>query len=1403
MADCRLFEEDEVCVSTSEKGILYGLVTQNSEYVSSDEDSDSEDTPQRVKRGTVEVTWHPGGEGKEVILPEKDLCLADRSLMPGDVVRRLIEGKDSQRGYVVDLQGQSHLRVLGVDKYIYDVSTKDVMPLQMVETDPGDVTMDSWVGKVDSIDRNLTLRFPDGARCEVPEAQLYTFVDAVDKRKPSEYCVYYPGQVLKGRMHELAFAKWLQSTNRFNFRCCMKKPQQMVTVYVEKTGKFLTLHKKLMSDTVTDSNMTSLLQPLESFACSVQLGDRCYYVIKPTDVLETKAPCWFPPLHLKHLLEQTNYVPPSQHQEDTSSSKSTRMNNTTETNVASAAEGYDDKSSKNFSPVHTSSACNLEEFHKHVKTEAASPCSDDKNQGNAETDLGCGDAEEYTSESSSTDDSDHSSGSLSNTRKRKNQRRKGGAVTANFRRKAKVLRAQKDIPFPEISANVGDKVTVDVCYTYSVATIMWQDGTVEKNVPSVDLYPIHHLDELEFFPGDYVLNNKDTGDSTEYGVVVKCDHAERTCLLKHMKAYEVGKATEPIEVKPASEVSVYDIKDHPYYKFRPGHVVIRVGGFEAATGPLEAAGLVLESNPDGRITVKWPDGSISHCYPQELYIASGDLSEFGSDSEWTSDSESGSGSESDQSWETEDEEVLDEVNSEDLKKIQAREDKTRTHVKISLTLEKLEELSKMLTRSRDVLERCDHTLGTLNQEMEISDSLLGVASIFQDIVKICKHFDKIWKTSFFKDAGTQLNELIRTLKREIHRESSLRSARYLSQMLSAPKGGQENNTKIKQDKNKNFPPVNNHVIKSRSENVSESVGKCVECKCMDKSITEPVVNGEQPVENGEQMVENGEQMVENGQMTNGAIKCSACSGAAEAGGADASVGEKYASDKTPCSPTAPYFKARSLCQTIYSLLGAKMKQMQDEVNTEYLQQKPSTGLDAEKESGVKRENGMTTLETAEFSMETSVNGQENVTVSTDTGTEGAAAPCPPKPGLEGVITDLLNHLFVANSTTDSEDSKLLSRYKEVEDVASPLADSPSQKSATKGFDICESVPASHKFKHGKPHSPDNPKAFMAAVRKELSLLKSSLPEGIFVKTFEDRMDLFSIMIVGPANTPYEDGLFFFDVQLPSDYPKEPPLFHYLSYCPDRLNPNLYEDGKVCVSLLGTWSGKDNEMWTNQSNLLQVLISIQGLILVSEPYYNEAGFEKQRGSQQGHENSKMYNEMAALKLMQSMAGIASRPPVVFHTEAQQHILATGPRMIKRVEGWVRQSKSGRMSHAATPQTPVDSVRVVENSTSAGTTREELVQDEHSGDNSYARSLTDVEKDKSSQIGDDQHANGPVGVMSPDNVSGRVIPHKGSSYDKPDLDTVPEFPLLPASKGFCMTICKHLDDLRNAIDSIKGS
>ncbi len=160
------------------------------------------------------------------------------------------------------------------------------------------------------------------------------------------------------------------------------------------------------------------------------------------------------------------------------------------------------------------------------------------------------------------------------------------------------------------------------------------------------------------------------------------------------------------------------------------------------------------------------------------------------------------------------------------------------------------------------------------------------------------------------------------------------------------------------------------------------------------------------------------------------------------------------------------------------------------------------------------------------------------------------------------------------------------------------------------FVVLDNAPTSHKFNLTVCH-PSSPQ-FSRAIRFDHKLLRTSLPSGVWVKTYGDRLDLLSVMIEGPTKTPYEDGLFLFDFQLGKDYPRAPPLCHYVSFCSDRLNPNLYEDGKVCVSLLGTWHGKGTEMWSASSTLLQVIVSIQGLILVSEPYYNEAGYEKQRG-----------------------------------------------------------------------------------------------------------------------------------------------------------------------------------------------
>uniref|UniRef100_A0A8B9PX71 (E3-independent) E2 ubiquitin-conjugating enzyme n=1 Tax=Apteryx owenii TaxID=8824 RepID=A0A8B9PX71_APTOW len=228
------------------------------------------------------------------------------------------------------------------------------------------------------------------------------------------------------------------------------------------------------------------------------------------------------------------------------------------------------------------------------------------------------------------------------------------------------------------------------------------------------------------------------------------------------------------------------------------------------------------------------------------------------------------------------------------------------------------------------------------------------------------------------------------------------------------------------------------------------------------------------------------------------------------------------------------------------------------------------------------------------------------------------------------------------------------------------------------FSVLEYAPDTHAFKKME-FQPPEAKKFFSTVRKEMALLATSLPDGIMVKTFEDRMDLFSALIKGPTRTPYEDGLFLFDIQLPNIYPAVPPLFRYLSQCSGRLNPNLYDNGKVCVSLLGTWIGKGTERWTSKSSLLQVLISIQGLILVNEPYYNEAGFDSDRGLQEGYENSRCYNEMTLIRVVQSMMQLLRRPVEVFEHEIREHFRCNGWRLVSRIESWLETNELVERSH----------------------------------------------------------------------------------------------------------------------------
>lgn len=118
--------------------------------------------------------------------------------------------------------------------------------------------------------------------------------------------------------------------------------------------------------------------------------------------------------------------------------------------------------------------------------------------------------------------------------------------------------------------------------------------------------------------------------------------------------------------------------------------------------------------------------------------------------------------------------------------------------------------------------------------------------------------------------------------------------------------------------------------------------------------------------------------------------------------------------------------------------------------------------------------------------------------------------------------------------------------------------------------------------------------------------KSDLNDhGIYVHFNDKNILNAKALIIGPDETPYKNGFYFFDINYTDKYPQEPPKVLLCTLNKrTRFNPNLYTGGKVCLSILGTWSGPG---WTPCLSTCEVLLSIQSL-MNKNPIVNEPGYE---------------------------------------------------------------------------------------------------------------------------------------------------------------------------------------------------
>jgi ubiquitin-protein ligase len=218
------------------------------------------------------------------------------------------------------------------------------------------------------------------------------------------------------------------------------------------------------------------------------------------------------------------------------------------------------------------------------------------------------------------------------------------------------------------------------------------------------------------------------------------------------------------------------------------------------------------------------------------------------------------------------------------------------------------------------------------------------------------------------------------------------------------------------------------------------------------------------------------------------------------------------------------------------------------------------------------------------------------------------------------------------------------------------------------------LPSYHLFYNTKNVTTN--KKSIIRIMSEISSLKTTLPlsndSSIWIRISEDNFNIITFLISGPKNTPYENGLFEFHCCLPHNYPIEPPkvLLHTTGNNTFRFNPNLYECGKICLSLLGTWESTIDEKWNpTTSTLLQVLVSIQSLIFIDFPYFNEPGYEKRINTELGIKESTYYNNKIypnTVKL--AMINMIKNPPKGFEYVINNHFKFKKNDIINTVTKW---------------------------------------------------------------------------------------------------------------------------------------
>jgi len=105
------------------------------------------------------------------------------------------------------------------------------------------------------------------------------------------------------------------------------------------------------------------------------------------------------------------------------------------------------------------------------------------------------------------------------------------------------------------------------------------------------------------------------------------------------------------------------------------------------------------------------------------------------------------------------------------------------------------------------------------------------------------------------------------------------------------------------------------------------------------------------------------------------------------------------------------------------------------------------------------------------------------------------------------------------------------------------------------------------------------------LQNELLDLKNNPPANCSAGIVEDDIYHWQATILGPEGSPYEGGIFYLQIQFPTDYPFKPPKITFLTkiyHC------NINSSGNICLDIL-------KDQWSPALTINKVLLSICSLM----------------------------------------------------------------------------------------------------------------------------------------------------------------------------------------------------------------